>query len=228
MFYLFFPLICRLLGRRVPLLLIFLFGFVIAGPFARTLLTHGNEVWQEYSYLGAMDAIALGCLTALRLSGTNLSKATVRTSAAIGIVLVTFILCFSLRAEAWGFSRSGLDMTVLAIGACLLIAAAASSRWKAPSVFKPVLWLGQRSYEIYLSHMFIVIGIFTLYISRGTPVKAAPAVFAITIVIAGALGEVLARFYSEPLNRLVRKRCDHNAQHLGSVRQPSSLSMPNL
>lgn len=35
------------------------------GPFARTVWAHDNETWQEYSYLGGMDAIALGCLTAI-------------------------------------------------------------------------------------------------------------------------------------------------------------------
>lgn len=227
MFYLFFPLVCWLLGKRPKLLLVVLFGLVVAGPFARTVFTHGNEVWQEYSYLGAMDAIALGCLTALLLSRKSLNKATGRACAAIGIALVAFILCFSLRAEAWGFSRTGVDMTVLAVGACLLIAASTSSDWKAPRIALPVVWLGQRSYEVYLSHMFIVIGLFALYISGGTPVHAAPLVFAATIVVAGALGDVLARLYSEPLNRLLRKRFDDDARHLGSVRQSSS-PLPNL
>jgi len=67
MFYLFFPLAARFLGRH-KLFIALLLAFVVAGPFARTVLTHGNEVWREYSYLGGMDAIALGCLTALFLS----------------------------------------------------------------------------------------------------------------------------------------------------------------
>lgn len=227
MFYLFFPLVCRTLGRRAKLLSVVLLGFVAAGPFARTLLTHGNEVWQEYSYLGAMDAIALGCLTALLLSGRSFSKASVRVSALLGTILLVFVLCFSVKAEALGLERTGLDMTILAVGACLLIAAATSSGWRAPSVIRPVLWLGQRSYEVYLSHMFIVIGLFGLYISRGTPVKAAPLVFVTTIAVAAALGDLVVRIYSEPLNRLIRKRFDDDARHLGAVRQPSSV-MPNL
>ena len=64
MFYLFFPLICRVLGRG-KLLVAALLLFVVLGPFARTVLAQGNELWQEYSYLGGMDAIALGCLTAI-------------------------------------------------------------------------------------------------------------------------------------------------------------------
>ena len=58
---------CRTLARAkllIPLLLL----FVVLGPIGRTVLSHGNEVWQEYSYLGGMDAIAIGCLTALLLA----------------------------------------------------------------------------------------------------------------------------------------------------------------
>ena len=46
-----------------------LLALVVLGPFARTVLTHGNEVWYEYSYLGGMDAIAMGCLTAMVVAG---------------------------------------------------------------------------------------------------------------------------------------------------------------
>jgi peptidoglycan/LPS O-acetylase OafA/YrhL len=73
MFYLFFPLICWLLGRGKRLIGLLLI-FVVLGPFARTLFTHGNEVWEEISYLGGMDAIALGCLTAIISSRVKFSQ----------------------------------------------------------------------------------------------------------------------------------------------------------
>ena len=57
MFYLFFPPVCWLLGRGKWLVGLFLI-LVVLGPFGRTALAHGNEIWQEYSYLGGMDAIA--------------------------------------------------------------------------------------------------------------------------------------------------------------------------
>jgi Acyltransferase family len=67
MFYLFFPLVCLALlrfGRGVYLFVALLVAFVVMGPFARTVWAW-NDIWQEKSYLGGMDAIALGCLTAL-------------------------------------------------------------------------------------------------------------------------------------------------------------------
>src|ERR1700722_18633843 len=72
MFYLFFPLVCRVFGRG-KLFIGILLAFVVLGPFGRTVFAHGNEIWQEYSYLGGMEGIALGCLTAL-ISRTRFSR----------------------------------------------------------------------------------------------------------------------------------------------------------
>src|SRR5580692_1216448 len=106
MFYLFFPLACRLF-RRARALAIPLLAFVVIGPFARSVAFNHNPVWREYSYLGGMDAIALGCLTALFISKRSLSRPALWTSATIGATLVIFSLCFSIRAYTWGLGRNG-------------------------------------------------------------------------------------------------------------------------
>ncbi len=67
MFYLFFPLVCVVLfrlRRGMPLFVALLLVFAAMGPFARTVWTT-NPIWQEKTYLGGMDGIALGCLCAL-------------------------------------------------------------------------------------------------------------------------------------------------------------------
>ena len=205
MFYLFFPLVARLFGRG-RLFVALLLGFVVVGPFARTVFTHGNEVWKEYSYLGGMDAIALGCLTALLVKRFQFSRVVLWTLGIGGTVLLIFSLCFSLQAEAWGLSRVGLDMTVLAVGTCMVIATVAQKKWEGPRAMSPLLNLGQRSYEIYLTHMFVVFGLFQLFVVYGKPMKGVASLFVVTIVAAGLLGELVARFYSEPLNRSIRER----------------------
>jgi peptidoglycan/LPS O-acetylase OafA/YrhL len=205
MFYLFFPLACRLF-HRVRFLIVPLLIFVILGPFARSRAFNHNAVWREYSYLGGMDAIALGCLTALCLTWRPLSRTPVRILTGTGSALLLFSLCFSIRAYMWGLGRNGLNMTILALGACMVIAAAAQSRWQAPRILAPLLQLGRRSYEIYLTHIFIVLGLFTLFLAAGKPLKAVPALFLTVILIASLLGELVARAYSEPLNRWLRKR----------------------
>ena len=205
MFYLFFPVVVRLFGRG-KLFIVILLGFVALGPFARTVFTHGNEIWKEYSYLGGMDAIALGCLTALVVSRFRFSRIVLWPVLAAGVLLLMLSLCFSLQGDAWGLSRTGLDMTVVAVGTCLIIAAAAQSNWRGPQVISPLLRLGERSYEVYLTHMFVVFGVFQLFVRAGKPMWGVPALFLGVIVAAGLLGEVVARFYSEPLNQLIRER----------------------
>ena len=216
MFYLFFPLAC-VLFKRLRVFLAVLSVFVLLGPFGRTVLTHGNEVWREYSYLGSMDAIALGSLTALLVTRIRLPRIALWSLGLIGSGMVVFILIFSIKAGNWGLSRLGLDMTLLAVGTCMLIAVSTQTRWKSPAPLVPLRWLGQRSYEIYLSHMFIVVVAFSLYLRIGKPLKAVPLVFVATIVASGILGELVARFFSEPMNRALRRLAGDDARHIGSV-----------
>lgn len=220
-FYLFFPLVCRLLGRGKSL--IGLLGlFVALGPFGRTALAHGNPVWKEYSYLGGMDAIALGCLTALLVARTHFSRRVLRTLAAFGAAFLIFSLCFSMRASSWGLERNGLDMSILAAGTCMIIVAAAQSGWRSPRVASPILKLGERSYEVYLTHMFVVFALFQLFLEAGKPMKAVPVLFIAVILISGLSGAVVARFYSEPMNRTLRNLFGNGPHRLGSLLEDSN------
>jgi peptidoglycan/LPS O-acetylase OafA/YrhL len=217
MFYLFFPPVCRLLGRG-KWLVAFLLILVVLGPIARSL-AHGNEVWREYSYLGGMDAIALGCLTAIAGSRITITRRMIGVLAGLAAVLILFILGFSNQAEAWGLDRSGLDMTILAIGSCMVITAAAETRWKSPRVVLPLISLGRRSYEVYLTHMFVVFAAFGLFKAAGLSLAAVPALFIGVILISGLLGGLVARFYSEPMNRRIRRRFGDGPETLGSAVQ---------
>ena len=210
MFYLFFPLACRLLGRG-KLLIALLSIFVLVGPFARSVAFNHNPVWREYSYLGGMDAIALGCLTSLFLSQVRLPLPILRILGVVGSAIIIFTLCFSLHAYRWGLGSNGLDMTILAIGTCMAIAAAAQTQWKSPRLLTPLLSIGQRSYEVYLTHMFVVFAMFGLFTKLGRPIRAVPVLFAIVILFAGIVGEVVARLYSDPMNRFLRRRSTDKA-----------------
>jgi peptidoglycan/LPS O-acetylase OafA/YrhL len=216
MFYLFFPLICLLL-RRGRLLVVLLLVFVALGPFGRTALAHGNEVWQEYSYLGGMDAIALGCLTALFVARRRLSRAILLTMGGWGAALLIFSLGFSIQAYSWGLGGNGLNMTILSLGTCMVITAAVQTGWRSPRIFAPFLVLGRRSYEVYLTHMFVVFALFHLFLMAGKPMNAVPGFFIAVILFAGLLGEIVARFYSEPMNHRLRKRWGEGPEKIGSI-----------
>jgi peptidoglycan/LPS O-acetylase OafA/YrhL len=201
-FYFFFPLICRATAKVPRAFVLLLLGFAVAGPFARAM-TH-NPVWQEYSYLGGMDAIALGCLTALFLSKRRLSRRWLWIGGCIGLALMLFCLCFSIQAENWGLDRIGLSMTILAIGSCLVIAVAAQTQLRLSVILQPIVLLGRRSYEVYLTHMFVVFAFFNLFVALGSSLAWVPVLFLATILTSALLGELVARFYSEPMNRRLR------------------------
>jgi peptidoglycan/LPS O-acetylase OafA/YrhL len=99
-----------------------------------------------------------------------------------------------------------LHMTVLGIGICMFIAATAQTQWKAPRMFMPLLKLGQYSYEIYLTHVFVMFGLLSLFLEAGKPMFLVPIYFLCTILISGFLGAAVAICYSEPMNRLLRSK----------------------
>ena len=220
MFYLFFPLIARMFGRGYWFVALLL-ACIVLGPFDRTVWAHGNEIWQEYGYLGGMEGIALGCLTALVVSRIRFSSVIVRALGIIGAAVVSCSLIFSWQGYTGWLGRIGLNMTVLGVGTAVFIAATAQTRWRSPRLFSPLLRMGQYSYEVYLTHMFVVWTFFALFLKAGSRMRLVPLLFVITILCAGALGFLVAHFYSEPLNRKLRNRFDEGPQRLGSALEPS-------
>jgi peptidoglycan/LPS O-acetylase OafA/YrhL len=216
-FYLFFPLACVVL-RRTKWRVAFLLTFVVLGPFARTVLSHGNPVWQEYSYLGGMDAIALGCLTAIFVArGRGFSRSALWMIGSAGIAFLAFVLAHPFWVHAMDYPRNGLDMTIIGVGTCLVIIAAAKTRWRVPRMLGPFLLLGRRSYEVYLTHMFVVFAALHIFLAAGKPMAGVPLFFLGVIFLGAGLGELVARFYSEPMNRRLRKRLGDGPEKLGSV-----------
>jgi peptidoglycan/LPS O-acetylase OafA/YrhL len=140
------------------------------------------------------------------LSKKQLSRAWIYSCGALGSALLIFSLGFSIRGYKWGLGRNGLNFTILAVGVCLLIAAASQSSWRSPRILSPLLILGQRSYEIYLTHMFAVLALFATFVHFGKPLRGVPALFILAILAAGVLGWGVCVLYAEPMNRFIRRR----------------------
>ncbi len=210
MFYLAFPLLCWALGGG-RLLIVLLLGFVILGPFSRTVFSQGNELWQEYSYLGGMDSIALGCLSAMASFGAPLPQRALRVLGGIGIATLVFIFGFSRVGTALGLGESGTRFSLLSLGTCMVAVAASHSGWRSPRFLAPLLLMGQRSYEVYLTHMFVVFAFFDLFVFGGKSLGNVPFLFVATVFCAAVLGDLVARLYSEPLNWLIRRQWRHRA-----------------
>jgi len=54
-----------------------------------------------------------------------------------------------------------------------------------------------------------------------------PILFLFVILLSGLLGELVARFCSEPANHFLRERWGEGANRLGSVIEPAEAAMRN-
>jgi peptidoglycan/LPS O-acetylase OafA/YrhL len=216
MFYLFFPLACLVLLRwkRGAWLWIGLaLAFVVMGPFARTVWSK-TGLAQENSYIAGMANIALGCVTAwvtdvLSRRGFAAKRAWLNALLVAGWAIVLLILIWPTWHHIMRpLGKSGTDDTLLSLGTCLVMLAStlrgAKGRWWSA----PVRWFGRHSYEVYLSHEFVVIlgidAVFAHWFPHGAS-RAVVAGFVMGIVAMTApLGWALAKFFSEPMNRWLR------------------------
>jgi len=116
-------------------------------------------------------------------------------------------------------------MTVLALGTCLVLVAVAQARWQAPGFAGPLVRLGQLSYEVYLTHIFVVLSVFRLFLIMNRPVRAVPGMFLAVLLLSGLLGAVVSRSYSEPMNRWLRGRWVKDTTRLGSIDRAEAISV---
>jgi peptidoglycan/LPS O-acetylase OafA/YrhL len=157
-FYLGFPLLCLWLPRQLLVGLLLIWALAISP--LRALVPASDEVWWEKAYLPGMGAIAWGVLAALLARRWHPSRREARLLALFGGVCMLLVLGWSDLVHRHLF-KSVLYM--LCIGAvCLLLAFHA---WP-PAPLRGLRWLarmGQLSYELYLSHMFVVLATVALY-----------------------------------------------------------------
>jgi len=210
MFYLFFPLACLLFlkwKRGMTLFVLLLLVLAGTGPFARTVWSM-NPIWQDKSYLGGMSGIALGCLTALltdRLQSAKPIWLTAKVLLAIqisGALLLLVIVIWPPWQWMNFLGRSGTDDTALGLATCLIMLSSVLRGRSGRAWSAPIRWFGRRSYEVYLTHEFVVVWMTALYVKvhRGSPF----AWIAIEFLLAALLGAIVARWFSEPMNRRLR------------------------
>jgi peptidoglycan/LPS O-acetylase OafA/YrhL len=65
--------------------------------------------------------------------------------------------------------------------------------------------------------MFVVFAFFAIFVKYGSPIWSVPLLFVTTVVVATAAGDIVARFFSEPLNRMLRERWSAGPRQLASI-----------
>ena len=206
-FYLCFPLVFRALALPLRISIV-LVGLSLVGPFARVSF-YSNEIWADHSYLSCMGEIAIGCMAAMLAYRFRPGRSQRIALLACGLGLMSLVLYFRGAVRAIGLYRWGLDVTVLSLGSAALLLATD----RAPGALgrggggwlRPLRWVGKHSYEIYLSHLFLVLPATLLFKRVGTPTLVS-LWYGCVLLGCVLLGALIGRVYSEPLTRRLRPR----------------------
>lgn len=203
-FYLGFPLVCLLI-RDVRLLALLLIALALSLPITRAALD-GNEIWQEKAYLPGMAAIATGILAALlaaRRPKPWLSSSA-RILGATGLLIVGLF-----GKELWSAIGNGYMLALTMSAASLIL----GLHWRhADSSRAPMRgfgWLrsfGRLSYEIYLTHMFVVFGVVGVFRATGEDMRSGFWWYLPAALLCWLLGALVARYFSDPCERALRQR----------------------
>jgi peptidoglycan/LPS O-acetylase OafA/YrhL len=205
-FYLLFPLVCALV-RSERLLIIPLLCLIVAGPFSRTLLAD-QDPWGDYAYFSCTDGIAFGCLAALGSARLRIPVWVSRVALIAGAAGALFILVMRDTVARLGLADLGLHITVLELSVALMLLAFGTGLGNRAAAFGTG-WLrriGHHSYETYLFHMIVVLGLMNVLVRTRATSHVLPFWFAAMLLVSLGAGEIVARRYSEPLNRRLRAR----------------------
>ena len=215
-FYAIFPLACLLLFRvrraGTALGVALLLAVVATGPFARTIW-NATDIEKEKSYLAGMASIALGCLAAMlvdRMRDRKLAAPMLIGLQGLGAALILLFFAYPrwlwLKPTLKFLGNSGTDDTLLALGACLVMCGSVLRGRPGTWLTAPLRWLGRHSYELYLTHEFVVICMVNHYLKLQVTGNPGPllAWTAAIVLLCLPLAWLLARVFSEPLNRALR------------------------
>jgi peptidoglycan/LPS O-acetylase OafA/YrhL len=218
-FYIVFPLLCLVI-RRDRILVVLLLPLALALPVARAALD-GNEIWQEKAYLPGMAAIATGVLAALFAARVHPRAWLARLLLGAGAIGLAAVLL--VEGWLWKGLGNGTLLLLTFAAACLVI----GLHWRAAVApahpTRGLGWLrsfGRLSYEIYLTHMFVVFAVVASFNATGGDQRYGFVWYLPALPLSWLLGAVLARYFSIPCDRALRRRLLRQRAGAGTQSQP--------
>jgi len=205
-FYLFFPLICLFLKKDWHFFFVLILCLAIS-PWARVYLFEGNELGDK-NHLAYLDSISLGCMSAITIQHLSLKTGIKQVFGLLGIILMVLILYFRSFIYKSGISVLGIDVTILSVGTAFILLYLHNTNTQLKKI-RILGWLesmGKYSYEIYLTHMFVIIfGVQVFKYFRLNESHLIP--FSLLLIfISYFLGKVVFNYFSQPINLRLRKR----------------------
>ena len=205
-FYLGFPLMCILL-RRAWLLAPAMALLALSLPFSLAAIV-GNPIWKEKAYLPGMAAIAMGVLGALAAKHLRpTGRKAIWPFYAVGVCGLVGVLGFEDQLSKLFGNGTILLLTFSAL--CMVLAFYWSAAAGAPARMIGMGWLcayGRLSYELYLTHMFVVIAMLNIFSATGASMLRGILWYAPTIALCWVLGWAVANYFSIPCDKAMRRR----------------------
>jgi peptidoglycan/LPS O-acetylase OafA/YrhL len=173
--------------------------------------------------VSCMDGIAFGCITALFSAKYKLNAKILKWVTWLGFILFIVSILFKRQLFKLGLTDLGLNVTLMEISTALVIVSIhgrmGNSEVSNDRLTTLIRWFGRNSYEVYLTHMFVVTafvgtsfmdqhGSSTLFIG-----------FILILGISGMIGYAVARFFSEPANRWIRAKFTRNMIGMANIRK---------
>ncbi|MBB5207541.1 acyltransferase family protein [Chiayiivirga flava] len=206
-FYVAFPLLC-LAVRRERWLMLLLAVFALSLPLTRAALAD-NAIWQEKAYLPGMAAIAAGVFGALLAARWRAPpRAVVWLLATLSTAMLASTLLFGVLW--WRWIGNGYVLVLTLSTMALLVALQFDERRNgAVPVPRGLRWLasmGRLSYEMYLTHMFVVFVTVGIVGAVQGDMRWAVLWYLPAVLASWALGAALAHGFSMPVERALRRR----------------------
>lgn len=200
-FYLAFPLLCYGLARGKGFIF-FLLAVIAYAPYFRW--THFGEESGAYlyHYFSSFDGIAIGCLTALYAQNFKGAIKNQNLAIAVTALLMGTLYFYAPIKEVstWGISVFAL------LTAVLIFCFAQNSQTEAHSRgTRALVWIGQRSYEMYLFHLIILGLMKAVYFPKETLPIEKLMLLPIYFIAVFILSWAIEKYYSTPLNLKIRK-----------------------
>lgn len=211
-FYLFFPIVCLLAKKRWQLISLLLV-FLVLSPWARTQLFSGNELGSR-NHLAFIDSIALGCTTALIVYKKQFPQWMNYLFLGLGSLMLVLVFVFRSCLYQSGLTSLGMNITILSVGVSLVLfwmyEIQRSHRQKDRLLFRGIRLMGVYSYEIYLTHMFVIIFGTQIFKYYQLGPKWLVAYSILLVWLSYLLGKLVHLYFSEPLNKWLRRRITIN------------------
>ena len=200
-FYLAFPVLCLALGRGKGFI-IFLLVVIAYAPYFRALHFGEESGAYLYHYFSSFDGIAIGCLTAMYAQHFKGAIYNQKMIVAVTAFLMTALYFYAPIKEVstWGIS-------VFALLTALLILCFTQDLKVKPISYtaRSLVWIGQRSYEMYLFHL-IVLGLMkVVYFPKETVAAEKLMLLPVYFIAVFILSWAIEKYYSTPLNLKIRQ-----------------------